>query len=53
MTRRRLTAFLAGRIVEAFLAGQSREEIAWRFRIGKVRVEATLRRFQQRRSRSR
>jgi uncharacterized protein (DUF433 family) len=44
MPRRRLTAFLARRIVEAFLSGQSMAEIARRFRIARERVERCLRR---------
>lgn len=45
----RLTPFLAGRIVQAFLAGMSLEEIARRFRLTRARVEACLRRHAHRR----
>ena len=43
-----LTAFTAGRLVEAFAWGMSMAELARRFRVSQVRVEAAIRRAARR-----
>lgn len=48
MTARRLSAFQAGRLVEAFAWGQSMAELARRFHVSRARVEAAIRRAAKR-----
>ena len=45
-----LTAFQAGRLVEAFAWGQSMAELARRFRVSRARVEAAIRRAARRKA---
>ena len=49
MVKRRMTSFLAGRIVEAFAAGMGVVAIAYRFHLSRDRAEVTLRRHARRR----
>ena len=51
VTRTRITANLAGRMVEAFLCGQSFAHLGRRFRVARSRVEAAVRRHARRRRR--
>ena len=46
---RPLSAFRAGRLVEAFAWGQSMADLARRFRVSRARVEAAIRRAARRR----
>lgn len=51
--RKQMTPFLADRIVEAFAGGLSMTDLAYRFQISLVRIEATIRRHAKRHTKRR